>query len=172
MDPCGTVRFRAHCLLGGAGNLFSVAVVAWVCILSRRDWTGLLTWERFRSFTSVCTEVQLAAMIKTGWLHCLGRNHSQPTAQSAIRQKLRAAWHGRMQELELKVQMEKEFANRGAKQTRAIKASDEKVVALERTLQGFVEDFEKERAHMRQQWEKASADMAAEVDGYKRLAEV
>lgn len=77
-----------------------------------------------------------------------------------------------LQELELKVQMEKEFAHRGAKQVRAIKDSDEKVVALERTLQGFVEDFEKERAHMRQQWEKAAADMAAEVDGYRRLAEV
>lgn len=77
-----------------------------------------------------------------------------------------------MQELELKLQMEKEFAERGAKQVRAIRDSDEKVVALERTLQGFVEDFEKERAHMRQQWEKAAADMAAEVDGYRRLAEV
>eukprot|EP00892_Ulva_mutabilis_P000632 jgi/Ulvmu1/1056/UM105_0014.1 len=75
-------------------------------------------------------------------------------------------------ELELKLQMEKEFANRGAKQSRAIKASDEKVVALERALQGFVEDFEKERAHMRKQWEKAAADMAAEVDAYRRLAEL
>lgn len=77
-----------------------------------------------------------------------------------------------LQELELKIQMEKEFAHRGAKQVRAIKDSDEKVVALERTLQGFVEDFEKERAHMRQQWEKAATDMATEVDGYRRLAEV
>jgi hypothetical protein len=35
-----------------------------------------------------------------------------------------------------------------------------------------VEDFEKERAFMQQQWERASADMQAEVSGYKKLVEV
>jgi hypothetical protein len=35
-----------------------------------------------------------------------------------------------------------------------------------------VEDFEKERAFMQQQWERASAEMQAEVSGYKKLMEV
>ena len=35
-----------------------------------------------------------------------------------------------------------------------------------------MEDFEKERAFMRQQWERASAEMQSEVSGYKKLVEV
>ena len=39
------------------------------------------------------------------------------------------------QELSLKVQMEKNYVNRNAKQARELKESQEKIVALERTLQ-------------------------------------
>ena len=40
-----------------------------------------------------------------------------------------------MQELSLKVQMEKNYVNRNAKQARELKDSNEKILALERTLQ-------------------------------------
>lgn len=40
-----------------------------------------------------------------------------------------------MQELSLKVQMEKNYVNRNAKQARELKDSNEKIHALERTLQ-------------------------------------
>ena len=41
----------------------------------------------------------------------------------------------RVQELSLKVQMEKNYVNRNAKQARELKDSNEKILALERTLQ-------------------------------------
>ena len=72
----------------------------------------------------------------------------------------------------MKVQMEKGFVMRSAKQTRDIKDANSKLLALEKTLQEFVEDFEKERQFMRDQWTKASADMSKEVDGYRRLVDV
>ena len=77
-----------------------------------------------------------------------------------------------LQELDMKVQMEKGFVMRSAKQTRDIKDANSKLLALEKTLQEFVEDFEKERQFMRDQWTKASADMSKEVDGYRRLVDV
>jgi hypothetical protein len=40
-----------------------------------------------------------------------------------------------LQELSLKVQMEKNYVNRNAKQARELKDSNEKILALERTLQ-------------------------------------
>lgn len=45
--------------------------------------------------------------------------------------------HMDVQELSLKVQMEKNYVNRNAKQARELKESQEKIVALERTLQVY-----------------------------------
>jgi hypothetical protein len=85
---------------------------------------------------------------------------------------VRVAYGHHVQELSLKVQMEQNYVSRNAQQARSIKEGSEKILALERTLQSFVEDFEKERAFMRQQWEHASAEMNSEVAGYKKLVEV
>lgn len=92
-------------------------------------------------------------------------SHSHPSAQISSR-------YIYAQELDMKVQLEKGFVVRSAKQTREIKDASNKVLALEKTLQDFVEDFEKERQFMRDQWETASAQMTQEVDGYKRLLDV
>jgi hypothetical protein len=68
--------------------------------------------------------------------------------------------------------MEQGYVSRNAKQSRDIRHANEKLLALERTLQTMVEQFEKERAFMRQQWSKALENMTREVESHKRLAEV
>jgi ribosomal protein S17E len=77
-----------------------------------------------------------------------------------------------VQELDVKVQMEQGYVTRNAKQARDMRESTSKLLALEKTLQSFVEDFEKERQFMRDQWTKASESMNKEVDGYRRLVDV
>ena len=72
----------------------------------------------------------------------------------------------------MKLQLEEGYVARSARQARDLKEATGKLVALERTLQGFVEDFEKERAFMQEQWRTASASMTKEVDGYRRLVDV
>ena len=77
-----------------------------------------------------------------------------------------------VQELQLKLGLEQGYIQRNAKQARAITESNEKLFALEKTLQGMVEDFEKEREYMRAQWTKATDQMQRDVSGYKRIVEV
>ena len=72
----------------------------------------------------------------------------------------------------MKVQLEQGYVARNAKQARDIKEANGKLAALEKTLQSFVEDFEKERQFMRDQWRTASENMNKEVDGYRRLVDV
>lgn len=68
--------------------------------------------------------------------------------------------------------MEQGYVTRNAKQARDMKESTSKLLALEKTLQAFVEDFEKERQRMRDEWTRASESMNKEVDGYRRLVDV
>lgn len=77
-----------------------------------------------------------------------------------------------VQEVETKVQMEQGFVSRNAKQSRDIRQANEKLLALERTMQAMVDQFEQERAFMREQWTAATENMAREVDAHKRLAQV
>jgi hypothetical protein len=77
-----------------------------------------------------------------------------------------------LQELETKIQMEQGYVSRNAKQSRDIRQANEKLLALERTMQTMVEQFEKERVFMRQQWTNAVENMTRDVDAHKRLAEV
>jgi len=70
------------------------------------------------------------------------------------------------------MQMEQAYIQRNAKQARTIGDGNEKLFALEKTLQSMVDDFEKERDFMRSQWTHATDQMQREVQGYKRMVEV
>jgi hypothetical protein len=77
-----------------------------------------------------------------------------------------------LQELSIKVQLEERYVVRNAKQSRENKEANNKLIALEQTLQSFVEGFEKERQYMREQWAKASDNMKKEVAAYRCLVDV
>ena len=71
-------------------------------------------------------------------------------------------------ELEIKTEIEQEFALRGSQQQRQIKKANEKIVSLERTLAQVFEQFNKQRGASEQQSKQDTQALRAEIVSLKR----
>ena len=71
-------------------------------------------------------------------------------------------------ELEIKTEIEQEFALRGSQQQRQIKKANEKIVSLERTLAQVFEQFNKQRGASEQQSKQDTQALRAEIGSLKR----
>ena len=71
-------------------------------------------------------------------------------------------------ELEIKTEIEQEFALRGSQQQRQIKKANEKIVSLERTLAQVFEQFNKQRSSNEQQSKQNTHALRTEIGCLKR----
>ncbi|MEW5297752.1 MAG: hypothetical protein WDW36_000936 [Sanguina aurantia] len=101
------------------------------------------------------------------------RVHVQETDVLQAEVRILKDERGRLsRELQLKVDLEQGYAQRGARQGMAIRDAAAKIIALEGSLQMVLAGFEQERASLGKAHVGAMAEVAAECDALRRLVKL
>jgi hypothetical protein len=98
------------------------------------------------------------------------RLHVQETEELQREKKILADENKRLtREVELKREMEEQYAKRGTKQARDIKTAEAKVSSLEKSIAQIVGDFGEERERLTAHTSDTKADAADQNAGLQRL---
>ena len=98
------------------------------------------------------------------------RLHVQETEELQREKKILSEENSKLtREVELKREMEEQYAKRGTKQARAIKAAESKVTALEKSIAKIVSDFGDERERLTGDAKEAKATAADDAASLQRL---